>query len=239
VAGEYEQFCSVAKTLDVVGDRWTLLIVRELLSGQRRYRDLQQDLPGIATNLLAARLRRLEAEGLVAASATEDRRGKAYQLTPAGHRLRPVLESLAVFGMMSLMPERAAGGSAFRGHWLELPLRAMLVPGVLDDDLVVRFEFDAAQPGGAARTAPIQFRLSSADLVRDDGATPHVTLGGDPGALLASVREPGRLGSMLDEGRLRTKGRQRDLARLARALRPPAAARGHLSRRGTSLDNVK
>ena len=72
VAGDYEQFCAVATTLDVVGDRWTLLIVRELLTGRRRYRDLQHDLPGIATNLLAARLRRLEAEGLVEAPLMEE-----------------------------------------------------------------------------------------------------------------------------------------------------------------------
>lgn len=223
MAGEYEQFCSVAKALDVVGDRWTLLIIRELLSGRRRYRDLQQDLPGVATNLLAARLKRLEAEGLVAASATDDRRGRAYELTSAGLGLRPVLEALAVFGLTSLMPDRAPDGAAFRAHWLELPVRAMLVPGALSEDLLVRFEVDVAQPGEEP-TAPVQLRLGPAHVVRDDDAAPHVTVGGDPGALLAAVRDPASLASLLAGGRLRTNGSRRDLARLGRALRLPAAA---------------
>ena len=223
VAGEYEQFCSVAKALDVVGDRWTLLIVRELLSGRRRYRDLQQDLPGIATNLLAARLKRLESEGLIVASATDDRRGRAYELTPQGRGLRPVLESLAVFGMTSLMPERKPENAAFRTHWLELPVRSMLVPGALAEDLVVRFEVDPEGPDGPAPTA-VQLRLGPEGVVRDDGSEPNLIVGGDPGALLLAVRSPASVASLLTQGRLRTRGSKQDLKRLSRALRLPALA---------------
>ena len=61
----FRQWCGLAETLDRIGDRWTLLIVRELLLGPRRYTDLRRNLPGIATNLLAERLRDLEQEGLV------------------------------------------------------------------------------------------------------------------------------------------------------------------------------
>ena len=62
----YRQFCALARTLDVVGERWTLLVLRELLLGPRRFRDLLDGLPGIGANLLTARLRHLEAEGLIA-----------------------------------------------------------------------------------------------------------------------------------------------------------------------------
>ena len=66
MAGTYDQFCAVASALDVVGDRWTLLVVRELLAGPRRNGELARDLPGIATNLLADRLRKLEASAFAA-----------------------------------------------------------------------------------------------------------------------------------------------------------------------------
>ena len=61
----YRQFCSVARALDVVGDRWALLVVRELLLGPRRYSDLLDGLPGVGTNVLATRLRELEEAGIV------------------------------------------------------------------------------------------------------------------------------------------------------------------------------
>jgi DNA-binding HxlR family transcriptional regulator len=221
VAGEYEQFCSVARALDVVGDRWTLLIIRELLFGKRRYRELQHDLPGIATNLLAGRLHRLEAEGLVLALPTDDRRGRAYELTAAGRRLQPVLEALALFGLSNLLPDRAPAGSAFRTHWLELPVRAIFVPGALTDDLVVRFEVDAEPPAEAQSS--LQLRITPDAVVRNDDARPDVIVGGDPGALLAAVRDASSLAGLHEQGRLRTSGSRRDLARLRRALRLPVA----------------
>jgi DNA-binding HxlR family transcriptional regulator len=100
----YRQFCGVAKALDVVGERWTLLLVRELLLGPRRYGDLLDALPGLTTNLLADRLRGLTAAGLIEqvtlpapASAT------AYQLTAAGAQLEPVIMALGAFGSRYLI----------------------------------------------------------------------------------------------------------------------------------------
>ena len=82
----YDEYCALAKSLDVVGDRWTLLIVRELeLRGACRYTDLRNGLPGIATNLLADRLRELESEGLVAREeAPPPIASTLFRLTPAG-----------------------------------------------------------------------------------------------------------------------------------------------------------
>ena len=92
----YGQYCSIAKALDVVGDRWTLLIVRELLvRGPCRYSDLQRGLPGIATNLLAGRLRELVDAGVVSRTEAEPPVATAlFALTPWGEQLRPVVLAL-------------------------------------------------------------------------------------------------------------------------------------------------
>ena len=93
----YDQFCSLARALDRLGERWTLLIVRNLLLGPRRYSDLLGELPGITTNLLAARLKGMESGGLVA------RRQAAvgttvYELTPLGAALEPAIMELGRWG---------------------------------------------------------------------------------------------------------------------------------------------
>lgn len=112
----YAQFCPVARTLDLVGDRWTLLIVRELLLGSARFADLLDGLPGIARNLLAARLRELQAHGLVTHETN------LYGLTARGEQLRPVIRELGSFGA----PELASGarGDNVRGRWIRTALDA-------------------------------------------------------------------------------------------------------------------
>src|ERR1700751_2402967 len=92
----YDEYCSIAKSLDVVGDRWTLLIVRELAQrGACRSPDLRTGLPGIAPNLLADRLRELEQAGVVAREDAPPPVATAlFRLTPRGEELRPVLDGL-------------------------------------------------------------------------------------------------------------------------------------------------
>lgn len=85
----------VARALEVTGDRWTLLVIRELLLGSARYAELERALPGIPSNLLAERLRLLEDEGI----AERDGGDRAYRLTPKGRDLAPVLASLATWGL--------------------------------------------------------------------------------------------------------------------------------------------
>src|SRR5215471_6124587 len=93
----YRQFCGVARALDLVGERWTLPIVRNLLLGPRRYSDLLAELPGLTTNLLAKRLRELEQGGLIE---RVQRAGDVarYQLTTTGAALEPVVMELARWG---------------------------------------------------------------------------------------------------------------------------------------------
>ena len=114
----YGQYCAVAKALDVIGDRWNLLIVRELmLRGPCRYVDLLQGLPGIATNLLADRLRDLEAAGvIVREDAPPPVATTLVSLTERGSALQHVLVELARWGA-PMMTERPAE-DRFRGHWI-------------------------------------------------------------------------------------------------------------------------
>lgn len=118
----YGQFCGLARALDVVGDRWNLLIVRELLPGPMRYNGLKTSLAGIATNLLAERLRSLEGNGIV-----ERRLGDAgvlYALTPWGAGLREPMEALGRWGAPLMMTGR--DGDSFQPRWLVLALPALL-----------------------------------------------------------------------------------------------------------------
>lgn len=118
----YRQFCGLARALDVVGDRWNLLIVRELLPGPLRYNELKTSLAGIATNLLAERLRSLEENGIV-----ERRLGDAgviYALTPWGAGLREPMEALGRWGAPLLTTGR--DGDSFQPRWLVLALPALL-----------------------------------------------------------------------------------------------------------------
>ena len=113
----YGQFCAVARSLDHIGERWTLLIVRELLVRPCRYVDLKDALPGIATNLLAQRLRDLESDGIVTRS-----RG-LYDLTPFGRGLEPVLKHLIRWGSR-FMHDR--DDDILQPQWLALALDALL-----------------------------------------------------------------------------------------------------------------
>jgi DNA-binding HxlR family transcriptional regulator len=122
----YRQYCAMAKALDVIGDRWSLLVVRELLlRGACRYTDLLAGLPGIATNLLADRLRDLEAAGIIGREAATARSVTAlYRLTPRGAALRPVVKALGAWGGPLLA--EASDDDAFQSHWLVLPAEELL-----------------------------------------------------------------------------------------------------------------
>ena len=110
MARAYNQNCPIAKGLDVLGERWTLLILRELIGGARRYVDLRAALPGIATNLLADRLRDLEVAGLVQRSELPPPVARTvYSLTEVGWvKVLPVIRAVATFGIDLLEPVESA-----------------------------------------------------------------------------------------------------------------------------------
>jgi DNA-binding HxlR family transcriptional regulator len=160
----YDEYCAVAKSLDVVGDRWTLLIVRELLQrGACRYTDLRNGLPGIATNLLADRLRELEQAGLVVREdAPPPIATTLFQLTPRGAQLTPVLADLARWGV-PLMTEQNPS-DAVKTRWLAWALELMLTDRQPDAPSVAVALQTGDQPMVIeARDGTIHTRLGPAD----------------------------------------------------------------------------
>jgi DNA-binding HxlR family transcriptional regulator len=145
----------MAHALDMVGDRWELLIVRELLPGPKRYTDLVDGLPGIGTNILAARLRDLESCGVIAKKTLPPpAASRVYELTEYGRELRSVLRELALWGARSLGPPTP--DDEFFPGWLVNPIDTMLAPLAPAG----RFEFRvgdevASLVDGVARSGPV------------------------------------------------------------------------------------
>jgi DNA-binding HxlR family transcriptional regulator/putative sterol carrier protein len=119
----YEQFCPLARAAEIVGERWTLLILRELFCGPQRFSDLRRRLPGLSSSVLSQRLGRLEARGLVR---REDQApptpAALYQLTDEGLRLLPVMRELIRFGVRHLSAPQAA--DHLEPEWVGLAMRA-------------------------------------------------------------------------------------------------------------------
>jgi DNA-binding HxlR family transcriptional regulator len=189
----YDQFCSIARALDVVSERWTLLIVRNLMLGPRRYSDLMTELPGITTNLLAARLRAMEADGLIT---WRDEKPARYELTALGAALEPVVVELGRWGANFMdQPRRADTMNAgwgllslkrrYRGGLravVELRLGDRRFELVFDEAHLQVKERDAVRPQVVVAGALEAFQawlfkgVSGAQLQRDG----KLTVDGDP-----------------------------------------------------------
>ena len=177
----YEEYCAIAKSLDVVGDRWTLLIIRELaMRGRCRYTDLRNGLPGIATNLLADRLRELDQAGVVAREeAPPPVATTLFSLTERGQELRPVLDDLMRWGL-PLMTERKPD-DAVRSHWLAGALGLMLADQEPDQPpLTIELQIG---------DEPIVIETSDGRVETRVGAAsaPDVTVTGEPTPTLGLV----------------------------------------------------
>ncbi|QBS39484.1 winged helix-turn-helix transcriptional regulator [Nocardia sp. CS682] len=125
----YAQMCAVAAALDLVGERWTLLIIRDLMTGPKRYNQLlEETLVGIGPNLLAARLQMLTEHGVIQReSVSGDGRGVQYRLTASGEALRPVIIGLASWGLSHISSYEQDG--LVRSEWGRLALEAMITVG--------------------------------------------------------------------------------------------------------------
>jgi len=190
----YGQLCSVAKALDVLGDRWTLLVLRELLiQGPCRYTDLANGLPGIASNLLSERLRNLEASGLVWREAAPPPVATTlFHLTERGRTAEPVVVALARWGTPLIAD--AAPDDAIRGHWVLFSAAAFLR--------------DRA-PGGLPITVQLHTPLGSSVIeISPDGAStrvgtadePDITLEGMPQLILRLLAGELTVGEAAEQG---------------------------------------
>ena len=213
----YDEYCAIAKSLDVVGDRWTLLIVRELaLRGPARYTDVRNGLPGIASNLLAERLRELERAGVLAREdAPPPIATTLFRLTPRGDELRSVLDALFRWGMPLMTEQRP--DDAVRSHWLAGALEAMLTDRHPDGPPVTVELQTGDQPIVLwAQDGAIRARLASAE-------DPDATLAGPPMPIMGLLL--GRLDLADAKARgVTVQGEPAVLDRLGAGVSPPATA---------------
>jgi DNA-binding HxlR family transcriptional regulator len=203
----YDQYCPLARGLDVIGERWTVLIIRELLAGPRRYTDLHADLPGVSTDVLAARLKEMEQDGLITHHRLAPPAASAvYELAPRGRDLLPALTALADWGAAGLAQRRPT--DALRAHWFAIPLMRQLA--------------DLAGPCTGAVSVQLDEGAFHV-LISDDGAGyahgpaehPDARLTLDAGTCLALLQDPAALREMMKTGRVNIDGD----SSLARALR--------------------
>jgi DNA-binding HxlR family transcriptional regulator/putative sterol carrier protein len=180
----YHQYCPVANALDQVGDRWELLIVRELMLGQRRYTDLAEALPGIGSNILTTRLRELEAAGIVRKTKLPPPFAvSVYELTDYGRELDVVLRALAQWGARTL------GAPAPEDCWSMYAVHVRFRPeSAVDGTYEIRFVGGETISLQVTDGALVAMKLSAEDPTLVVEAAPedlHAVIGGDVDAAAA------------------------------------------------------
>jgi DNA-binding HxlR family transcriptional regulator len=181
----YGELCGLAKTLDVVGDRWTLLIIRELSMRRCRYGDLRANLPGIASNLLAQRLRELRASGVIEKVPPEPPVSTPlYALTDRGSALVPTLDQLALWGYPLLVDPPATDER--RVAWAGALVRALLRSA--PPDLIPELSIRCSTPD---ETTNLHLRPDGS-VELDPGGSADVTIEGDLATLWTFLTDPTR-----------------------------------------------
>jgi DNA-binding HxlR family transcriptional regulator len=209
----YGDACGIARAPDVVGERWALLVVRELLLGPQRFTDLRHALPAASSNLLTDRLRELAARGVV-------RRHRlarpaacwVYELTEWGRELEPILLALGTWGLRIPPPPPPASVSATS---LLLFLRSAARPDPQAPDTVCRMELDD-------RVWTLRSTAGRVRVEPDEPERSDVSLATDPQALNAMLADPSTLDDAVREGRATVTGDLAALRRLLRAVDKPS-----------------
>jgi DNA-binding HxlR family transcriptional regulator len=224
VGKTYDQYCPIAHALDLVGERWSLLVVRELSHGPLRYTDLLARLGGCSTNILAARLKDLEVGGVIARrQLPPPAPAMVYELTRAGEGLRPVLRSLALWGARSLGPP--ADDEVMPADWLVRALETAVVP---------------IAPAGRYQLVCGESRAALVDgaALERDVERPEATLAGSPRAFFALLLDGDLSGLEVTGSRAAARRLATAIAGEAVAAAQPSAARrstSHASRTSSSV----
>jgi DNA-binding HxlR family transcriptional regulator len=215
----YGQFCPVARALDVVGERWTLLIVRDLILGPRRFTDLQTSLTGLGTSLLAQRLKQLETVGVIRRrQLPPPAPSTVYELTESGWRLAPAVRILAEWGTQFLQTPEPT--ESIRPEYLAMPRAAAVPPAALTGmDYTIELRIADRVAGlrvvGGVATTHSGPSVQAPDLVLTADTTAFADL-----AL-------GRLSvdSLLDSGRIQVDGAPDAIAAVRAIFSNPSHAR--------------
>jgi len=225
----YEQFCPLARASEVLAERWTLLVVRELLLGPQRFSDLRRRLPGVSTSVLSNRLRALEERGVVSRrQLPPPAASTVVELTELGQALRPVVVAMAAWGIRLMEPRRP--GDHYEPSWLRLGLMIMIGPDPTparcfelrapdrDEDVVI---FVAGGPSGT--------RLIDAGERAPAPARVDATLRGDAKLLLDIVIGAVDAAHAVDAGDLQVEGDRTALRDFTRLFSVEAALSGRSS----------
>jgi DNA-binding HxlR family transcriptional regulator len=170
----YGDVCGVARALDLVGERWTLMIVRELLLGPKRFTDIRDGLPALGPDVLTQRLKDLTAAGLISKRVLPPpSAAKVYELTELGRRLEPVVMALGDFGSNLPVPAEGELRMSFDSHILSL--RTLFTPS----DVAGRVQLVLDGRPFAAIVDRAEFSIAHGEL-----EAPDATISGEPGALI-------------------------------------------------------
>ena len=217
----YNQLCGLAYALDNIGERWTLLIVRELLPGPRRFSDLMDGLPGISTNLLTERLKDLEERGLlIRRKLPPPARTAVYELTPTGLALEDTLFELGKWGSR-FVPATPTGDAPLNVGSYALTLKIHFRPEKargLDETYELQIDGEVLQVSVKGGNIEVRQHLDE---------TPDVTIRTDIGAYLGLLQQHIRPQEALDAGLVQVEGRPGGLERfIALTAIPPREASG-------------
>jgi DNA-binding HxlR family transcriptional regulator len=202
MAKSYAQYCPVAHALELVGERWALLVVRELLNGPKRYTDLADALPGIGTNILAGRLRDLEDGGVIQKrQLPPPAAAKVYELTEYGEGLREPLYALARWGARSLGPPTSA--DSLSPGWLLNAVRATCAVDDRISDRVFELRVDD-------EVATVAFEEGRPVVEAGPAANADVVIQTDPTTLFCIAAREQSLRDAVDDGAVEITGKRAD-----------------------------
>ena len=204
----YGDSCGIARALDLIGDRWALLVARELLLGPKRFTDLRAGLPNLSPDVLAQRLRGLERDGIVARrKLPPPAASKIYELTARGQELEPVLLALGRWGSQAPI---AVGSGELGVDALAIALKTMFDPAAAGETgACYQLRLDD-QPFA------VQVTDAGLELARGLATDPDATIETDPGTLAGLLWHGQRLQDALEAGTLTLGGRRAAARRFLR-----------------------
>jgi DNA-binding HxlR family transcriptional regulator len=207
----YRDSCGIARALDVVGERWALLVVRELLLAPQRFSELRHALPNVSSNVLADRLRELEHNGVIRRGPAPADGPRVYELSERGRRLEPILTALGDWGIA--VPEPPAP-SALSATSVLIFLRGAARPDPAAPPTTCRLEL-----GGRVWT--VRLAAGRAEVRPGEPARADVSLRTEPKTLSALLNDPGALATACADGSVAVVGDPAAVDRLLHAVTDP------------------
>jgi DNA-binding HxlR family transcriptional regulator len=209
----YGDSCGIARALDLAGERWALLVVRELLLGPKRFTDLRGGLPSLSPDVLAQRLRELEQAGLVRRRKLPPPAGaRVYELTERGAELEPVLLELGRWGSRAALPDDPA---VLSPDALAIALRT-LFDSAAAVDVERSYQLHLGEHAFSIRVADQKI-----DVARGEAEAPAASVDTDPGTLTELLWHGRAIADALDAGALRIDGSRREVGRFLKLFPSP------------------